>query len=79
MVHYDIFKDANITQKIFQKSTNRSLEQLADLRSKADQIILDIWNQVEEYYKTEPEETRRLFCQNYGLQYYYRKNEIKND
>jgi len=79
MVHYDIFRDANITQKIFQKKTNRSLEQLAGLRTKADEIILDIWNQVEDFYKTYPEETRRLFCQKYGLQYYYRKNEIKND
>jgi len=74
-VHYDIFKDAGISQKIFQKSTNRSLDQLAALRKTADEIILDIWNQVEDYYKSYPETERRILCQTYGIRYYYRKNE----
>ena len=74
-VHYDIFKESSISQKTFQKSTNRALDQLAALRKTADDIILDIWNQVEDYYKTYPEEERRLLCQTYGLRYYYRKNE----
>jgi len=78
-VHYDIFKDANTSQKIHQKCTNRSLEQLAAHRTKADEIILNIWNEVEDFYKTLPEESRRVHCQAYGLQYYYRKNEIQND
>ena len=74
-VHYDIFKDAEISQKIYQKSTNRTLERVAALRNNADVIILDIWNQVEDYYKSYPEEQRRTLCQIYGLKYYYRKNE----
>jgi hypothetical protein len=74
-VHYDIFKDAGISQKIFQKSTNRYLEQLAALRKNADELILDLWNQVEESFKSHPEEVRRSLCQTYGLRYYYRKNE----
>lgn len=74
-VHYDIFKDAGISQKIFQKSTNRTLEQLSALRKNADEIILDIWNQVEDCYKSYSEEARRIRCQEYGLRYYYRKNE----
>jgi hypothetical protein len=75
-VHYDIFKDGGIAQKTFQKSTTRSLEQMAALRKTADEIILDIWNQVEDFYKNQPdEEARRILCQNYGLRYYYRKNE----
>jgi len=74
-VHYDIFKDGGIAQKTFQKSTNRTLDNLAALRQKADEIILDIWNQVEDFYASYPEEEKRAFCQVYGVKYYYRKNE----
>lgn len=74
-VHYDIFKDLSISQKTFQRSTNRMLDQIASLRKTADDIILDIWNQVEDFYKSYPEEERRRLCQIYGLRYYYRKNE----
>jgi hypothetical protein len=74
-VHYDIFIDAGISQKTYQKSTSRSLDQLTALRKAADDIILDIWNQVEDFYKSSPEEQRRVLCQTYGLRYYYRKNE----
>jgi len=76
-VHYDIFKDGGIAQKTFQRSTNRTLEQLATLRKSADEIILEIWNQVEDYYKTYPEAKRRELCEAYGLRYYFRKNEAK--
>jgi len=76
-VHFDIFKDAGIAQKTYQRSTNRTLEQLSSLRKTADEILLDIWNQVEETFKNLPEPKRREQCEAYGLRYYYRKNEAK--
>ncbi|HEY5504394.1 MAG TPA: hypothetical protein VIK28_04485 [Sedimentisphaerales bacterium] len=75
-VHFDIFKDGGISQKTFQRSTNRTLETIATLRKTSDSIILDIWNQVEDYYKLLPESARRVKCEAYGLRYYFRKNEI---
>jgi hypothetical protein len=77
-VHYDIFKDGGISQKTYQRSTNRTLEHVASHRKAADDIILDIWNQVEDYYKDLPELKRRENCEAYGLRYYYRKNELKS-
>lgn len=74
-VHYDLFKDGSIAQKTFQRSTNRTLDAIAQQRNTADSIILDIWNQVEEHYKDLPEAKRRERCEAYGLRYYYRKNE----
>jgi len=74
-VHYDIFKDSGIYQKTFQKSTSRSLEQLASLRETADEIILNLWNEVEDFYKSYPDEEKRMYCKIYGLRYYFRKNE----
>lgn len=75
-VHYEIFRDTCISQKVFQKSTNRYLEQITALRKEADCIILDIWNQVEDYFKNYPENQRRELCQEYGIRYYLRKNEL---
>lgn len=75
-VHLEVFKEYKITQKIYQSTTNRNWEELVKLRQKADEIILDIWNQVEEFYKNESPYNKLIQCQKYGLVYYYRKNEL---
>lgn len=74
-VHYEIFRDTCVAQKILQKSTNRYLEQLAAMRADADAIILDIWNQVEHYFRNEPDHRRRELCETYGVRYYLRREE----
>jgi len=74
-VHYEIFKEYRQTQKFHQNTTNRNWEELVKLREKADKILLDIWNQVEEYYKNEKPYSRLIKCQEFGLVYYYRKGE----
>ena len=74
-VHYEIFKEYRQTQKFHQNATNRNWEELVKLRKKADDILLDIWNQVEEHYKEEKPYSRLIKCQQFGLVYYYRKGE----
>ncbi|KAA6324758.1 hypothetical protein EZS27_025952 [termite gut metagenome] len=75
-VHYDIFMEGYERQKNLQSITNRSLDELASMRKRADEIILDIWNQVEEKFKTvKPNALRMEKCQEYGIVYYYRTNE----
>lgn len=75
-VHYDIFMDGYMRQKNLQSITNRSLEELASMRDTADEIILDIWNQVEKKFEeVYPNEKRLDKCREYGLIYYYRSNE----
>ena len=41
------FLDSYERQKSYQSATNRSLDELASMRDRADELILDIWNQVE--------------------------------
>ena len=61
---------------ISQALTARSLEALASMRSEADALILDIWNQVErKYAEVMPNEKRLELCRAYGLIYYYRTGE----
>lgn len=74
-VHYEVFKEYKSSQKLYQKTTNRNWEDLVNLRQKGDEIIHDIWNQIEAKYKDEKPYSRLLKCQNYGLVYYYRKGE----
>ena len=56
--------------------TSRSLDELASMRDRADELILDIWNQVEaKFQDVTPNEARLDKCRDYGLIYYYRSNE----
>lgn len=72
-VHYDIFLSSYEKQKNLQKLTTRSLEALASMRTEADRIILDIWNQVEKHFADiTPNEKRLERCREYGVIYYYR-------
>jgi len=51
-------------------------EKTNDMRKEADEIILQIWNEVESFFKNTPEEKRKLECESYGLVYFYRKGEM---
>lgn len=75
-VHYDIFTDSYDRQKNLQTLTARSLETLSAMRTDADELILDIWNQVEKKYEdVTPNEKRLDLCRDYGVIYYYRTGE----
>ena len=76
-VHFEVFKEYKSTQKIYQSTTNRNWEDLVNLRQKGDVIILNIWNQVEAKFRSEPPYTRTIKCQTFGLVYYYRKGEAE--
>lgn len=78
-VRYDIFLDSYERQKSYQTITARSLEDLASMRNRADELILDIWNQVEAKFQELPSSELRLEkCRDYGLVYYYRSGEKEN-
>lgn len=76
-VYYDIFKEHLANQRMHRKTTDRVYGNLEMLRKEADAIILDIWNQVEEFYKERLPYARLRCCQNYGLIYYYRNGETR--
>lgn len=75
-VKYEQFIEAYNHQKTLQKNTHREQKKLSDLRQMADDIILNVWNEVEDSFKNEPENIKRDKAKDYGLVYVYRKNEI---
>lgn len=73
--HYDIYKDIIERQRALVLKSNRSLERLQELRPKVDEVLLDLWNQIEQHFASEPPETRFNHCREYGVVYYYRRHE----
>jgi len=76
-VRYENFVDSYNHQKILQQNTQRMLNELDALRTRADEIILSIWNEVEASFKDLPDDLKREKCTEYGITYVYRKNELK--
>lgn len=76
-VRFENFADSYNYQKILQQNTQRMLNELDALRTKADDIILNIWNEVEASFKDLPDDLKREKSTDYGLVYVYRKNELK--
>jgi hypothetical protein len=74
-VRFENFIEANNFSKILAKKTLDYSERLGDMRREADRIILNIWNEVEANCNSLPEEVRKKECEEYGLVYFYRKNE----
>ena len=74
-VKFDQFIDAYHFQKTLQNNTARWTGKVAELRKEADEIILDIWNEVEENYASLPDDLKREKAAEYGLIYVYRPME----
>lgn len=77
-VWFDKYVDAYIYRNTLHKRYQASLGKMNDSRSKADDIILKIWNEVEEYFDDQPDDLKREKASDYGLIYVYRKSELKD-
>jgi hypothetical protein len=75
-VWFDQFIDAHRFHKTLGKKTSEYAEKTATLRKEADELILNIWNEVEETLAELPDRQRRQEAERYGLVYVFRKNEL---
>ncbi len=75
-VMYSIFSDAYQTQNMHQKATNRRQIDVVNYRSEIDEMILDIWQQVEEANSSFSAKEKIKKNKEYGIVYYYRKGEV---
>ena len=74
-VYFDIFKENQQEQKIFQLNTQRYAEAVKKMREKCDELIMEIWNEVEAHFIDLSWDERMAVCKKYGLIYYYRRGE----
>ncbi|MCF6241389.1 MAG: hypothetical protein L3J74_08610 [Bacteroidales bacterium] len=75
-LHFERFLDAYHHQKILKENSARAHDKVAKLRIESDKLILKIWNEVEEHFSKFEAQTKRNYCQKYGIVYVYRKNEL---
>lgn len=73
--HIDIFRDAYNEQRLRQRHTAAALAAVQRLRPEVDAVLLDLWNQIEAYFASEPPEVRYAECRKLGVVYYYRRKE----
>ena len=76
-VRYEQFMDAYHSKKINQKNNIRILNDVIGLRVQADEIILNVWNEVEKSFSDLPDDMIREKAAEYGVLYVYRKNELR--
>jgi hypothetical protein len=76
-VRFEKFYESHHNQKGLRQSNCRILKELAEARPEADEIILSIWNEVEETFKDLPDDLRREKARAYGLSYVFRKSELE--
>jgi len=76
-VRFGNFLEEDNFHKTLLKKTYDYTERTGDMRKEADEIILEIWNEIEAAYAGLPEEVRRKECEDYGIVYFYRKGELE--
>lgn len=75
-VRYQTFLDAWNSQKTLAKRTLDYIEKNNELRKEADDLILQIWNEIENTHSGLEEEERQAANEKYGIVYFYRKSEL---
>jgi len=75
-VRFEKFIESYNFHKTLIKKSLDYAERTADMRKEADEIILQVWNEVETTFGSLPEEIKKKECEVYGLVYFYRKNEL---
>ena len=75
ITHLDIFKEHFVQQKKSQERVDAAAEHLKEVRQQTDEVILSLWNQIENHFSGYPENERLEECRKYGMIYYYRKSE----
>jgi len=76
-VRFENFIEAWTFHNTVAKRTVDYTEKNYALRKEADEIILQMWNEVENTHSSLPEEVRKSLSEEYGLVYFYRKGEIE--
>ena len=76
-VRFQNFLEQYNFHKTLLKRTVDYTERTGDMRKEADEIILEIWNEVEATLSSLPEDLRKKESEEYGIVYFYRKSELE--
>ena len=71
-VVFEIFKEMYDRQHMLQTRTAEALANISNMRYGVDELIFEIWGEVEKTFSSLSGETRIKRCSEYGVIYYYR-------
>jgi hypothetical protein len=74
---YEQFLDSEFYNKSLQNKTKTAQEKLVKIRPIIDNLIKQIWDEIENYFESFPPIIKRQKAKNFGISYVYRKNEEK--
>lgn len=77
-VRFENFIEAWTYHSTVSKRTADYTEKNYALRKEADEIILQMWNEIENFHIALPEAERKTENELYGIVYFYRKGEVDN-
>ena len=69
-VLFELFKEGYQTQKLHHKATDNVLQEMVAMRKKVDEIILEIWEEVEMHNIDLPPDKQLARNREYGIVYY---------
>ena len=76
-VRFQNFLEQDNFHKTLLKSILDYTERTGDMRKESDEIILEVWNEIEATLSSLPEDIRKKECMDYGIVYFYRKSELE--
>lgn len=75
----DLFKDMYDKQQRLQQNTAEALQRVAAMRAECDEIILAVWQEIEDAFASFEGEERLAKCAKYGIIYYTRRDRKKKE
>lgn len=73
--HLDIFAETVKRKRMLMARTQNFGKAVEKIRPETDEVLLDLWNQIEAHFADLPPEKRFNECRKLGVVYYYRRNE----
>ena len=74
-VWYDQFRDGYYNQLTANKTTQRADQKMIEIRREVDTLLATVWDGIEKFYSTFPDDERRKLAETYGIVYILRKGE----
>lgn len=75
-VVFEIFKEMYDKQHMLQTRTAEALANISNMRYSVDELIFEIWAEVEKAFASFSGDTRIKRCSEYGVIYYYRPDRV---
>ena len=76
-VVFEIFKEMYDRQHMLQTRTAEALANISNMRYDVDELIFEVWGEVEKSFASLSGEARIKKCTEYGVIYYYRPDRAK--